>query len=100
VHLAVASLRETNVRHARNALVERLVASLVFVGVVQWILDAIDLEEETRDRQTIARHLTGVDLAYDHRDTHGEPMLWVADAAAWLASGGRADAALECVEVP
>jgi hypothetical protein len=95
-----ASLVATSVRAARAALVDRLATELVARGVAQWILDAIDLEEQLRDRQVIARRVEDGDMAYDHRDTHGDPMLWVADAGAWLASGGRSAATLAFVDLP
>lgn len=98
--VARASLVSTSVRAARVALVERLASELLQRRVAQWILDAIDLEEQLRDRQVIARRVGESDMAYDHRETHGDPMLWVADAAAWLASGGRSTATLGLVDLP
>ena len=98
--VARASLVSTSVRAARVALVERLASELLQRRVAQWILDAIDLEEQLRDRQVIARRVGEGDMAYDHRETHGDPMLWVADAAAWLASGGRSTATLGLVDLP
>lgn len=95
-----ASLTSTSVRRARVALVDRLAAVLIERGVRQWILDAIDLEEQDRDRQVIARRLGAGTLVYDHLDTHGEPMLWIADAGAWYASGGRSSVTLDLVDVP
>lgn len=98
--VARASLASTSVRTTRATLVDRLTTELIERGVAQWILDGIDIEEQLRDRQVIARRVEGGDMAYDHRDTHGEPMLWVADAGAWFASGGRSIVALELIDLP
>lgn len=90
-------------RAARAALVSHLTGALVEREAAVWTLDAIDHEEVRRDREAIAVRLDALGaadaLTYEHRDSHTEPMLWVADAAAWLASGGRSGASVRIAEV-
>jgi len=76
---------------ARDAALGALAADLAESGVVrqlEWMVDAV----QSRDRRVIAsvlREVGCVDLRYDHRAPHEEPLLWAADTVAWLSSHQR-----------
>ncbi len=78
---------------ARPALLRRLVDDLVDSQAMRLTLER-DASVEQADRRVIFDQLTvrGARraLKYEHRDRREQPMLWLADAAAWCyQAGGR-----------
>ena len=65
---------------------------IVELGVVKLTIEQIDEGGKARDLKNIRNALLAIDrasdLAYEHKDPAGEPMLWVADAIAWCAGAG------------
>ncbi|MDQ2707920.1 MAG: hypothetical protein M3Z25_09910 [Actinomycetota bacterium] len=65
---------------------QRLVPRLVKSKVGELTIERIDGEDE-RDRRDIRAALTGLDalgaIVYRHTEPAAEPLLWIADAAAW-----------------
>jgi hypothetical protein len=76
----------------RHLLLQAATGLAVGSGVVSWTLDDQDPAQRARDRASIAQALSGVDHhlrpTYDHRPSHGEPLLWAADAICWVAGAG------------
>ncbi|WP_062516847.1 hypothetical protein [Demequina gelatinilytica] len=82
---------------AREACVAGMALWAGSAGVTHWLLER-DGPSEYRDRQTIAALISlGVipRLKYGHAPGVSEPLLWIADLAAWLwTRGGEHRAAL------
>ena len=77
---------------ARDAALAALAADLAESGVVMWQLEWMVDAVQDRDRRVIAsvlREAGRAGLQYDHRAPHEEPLLWAADAVAWLSSHQR-----------
>jgi hypothetical protein len=74
---------------ARAVCLARLVDDLVALGVERLVLETLD-SQQVADRRTIYERLreTGGGMAYEHRRSFEEPLLWVADAAAWCYGAG------------
>ncbi|SEJ51107.1 hypothetical protein [Demequina mangrovi] len=75
---------------AREACVAAMATWAGGRGVTRWLLER-DGPSERRDRQTIARLIrTGAvpRLHYGHAPGVAEPLLWVADLAAWMWTRG------------
>jgi len=75
---------------ARGVLMAALAADLLAARVESWVIEAIGEVQESRDRRIIAevvrRSPPLAEFVYDHRPPHSEPLLWAADALAWLAT--------------
>jgi len=78
---------------ARDVALSVLAADLAESGVVTWQLEWMVDAVQRRDRRVIASVLRSTGhadhLQYDHRAPHEEPLLWAADAVAWLCSHQR-----------
>jgi hypothetical protein len=74
---------------ARATCLGRLVDDLLLLGVDRLVLETLE-SQEAADRRTIYERLRGASgtLAYEHRRSFEEPLLWVADAAAWCYGAG------------
>lgn len=74
---------------ARAACLGRLVDDMLTLDVDRLVLETLD-SQESADRRTIYERLrrAGGTLAYEHRRSYEEPLLWVADAAAWCYGAG------------
>jgi hypothetical protein len=74
---------------ARAACLRSLVDDLLRLGVERLVLETLETRENA-DRRTIYEqlHRTGRTLVYEHRRSYEEPLLWVADAAAWCHGAG------------
>jgi hypothetical protein len=79
-------------RRARHLLLQAATGLALASGVATWTLDDQDPAQRSRDRASIAQALAGVDAhlrpTYDHRPSHGEPLLWAADAICWAVGAG------------
>jgi hypothetical protein len=74
---------------ARSNCLGRLVDDMLVLGVDRLVLETLD-SQEAADRRTIYERLraAGGALVYEHRRSFEEPLLWVADAAAWCYGAG------------
>jgi hypothetical protein len=74
---------------ARATCLGRLVDDVLALGVDRLVLETLE-SQETADRRTIYERLHGAGrtLTYEHRRSFEEPLLWVADAAAWCYGAG------------
>ncbi|WP_062385048.1 hypothetical protein [Demequina iriomotensis] len=98
VDLAVIEHAKTHPEFlAREACVAGMALWAGSAGVTRWLLER-DGPSERRDRQTIAAliRLGAIPkLRYSHAPGVSEPLLWIADLAAWMWSrGGEHRAAL------
>ena len=88
---------------ARAQLMSALTTQLIRAGVESWVIEAIGSVQEARDRRVIAdavrQSRTTSEFVYDHRPPHSEPLLWAADALAWLATDPRS-ATIPITEIP
>jgi hypothetical protein len=75
---------------------------LVDASVHTWTLDSIDEADRARDRRDIAAAVAVAHrvMTYDHLRSAADPMLWVADAAAWDVTHDRRRDAVEVIDVP
>ncbi|GAA0226825.1 hypothetical protein GCM10010492_26370 [Saccharothrix mutabilis subsp. mutabilis] len=77
---------------ARQECLTRLARDLVGVGAMRLVLDSRE-GRDFRDRETIGRVLRkvgrDVPLTYEHVASQDEPLLWIADVAAWCHGAGQ-----------
>lgn len=78
---------------ARVALIEAATRLVVERAVTVWTLDNMHPAERARDRTVITAALRQAGpvppVAFDHRASRSEPLLWVADAVCWAIGAGR-----------
>lgn len=78
---------------ARVALIEAATNLVVERAVTIWTLDNMHPVERARDRNIIGHTLRRTDpaipVAFDHRPSRSEPLLWAADAVCWAIGAGR-----------
>ncbi|CAL9667294.1 hypothetical protein SUDANB95_07269 [Actinosynnema sp. ALI-1.44] len=76
---------------ARQECLVRLVQDLLGLGAVRLVLDSRE-GRDVHDRETIRRVLRKTDreraLSYDHLESTGEPLLWIADVVGWCHGAG------------
>ena len=79
---------------ARAAALEALLEDLVAVKGRRLVIESREMGQDAAERRQIAAAVRAGGapkaLVYDHMRGHEEPMLWVADAAAW-AYGARGE---------
>lgn len=76
----------------RERAMQVLAETLFDQGVTVWSIERMVPAIEALDRQVIIdvlRRDGSHECVYDHRAAHDEPMLWAADAVAWIASRQR-----------
>jgi len=111
IHATVIRLRRPpGVDHitGRRLLIAASAELVVGAGVTVWTLDDIHPAQRNRDRDTIGHALQRLDarhVAYDHRRSHTEPLLWAADAVGWAVGAGgdwrrRVEPILTVVDIP
>ncbi len=81
----------TNEREARRACLHRIVLDLATHGAHRLVIEQDDslLEHDRRVLRRAVAAAGAVDsLAYEHLPARSEPLLWIADAAAWCWTHG------------
>lgn len=76
---------------ARQACIQRLTQDLLDRGAHRLAIDSRsnrDVKDEATIHKVIDRHAHSVPLVYEHLSSTSEPLLWVADSAAWCFSAG------------
>jgi hypothetical protein len=75
----------------RAACLAQLIADILIDGAHRLVIESRDGRDEA-DRRVIYAALRNVigpaELAYEHMRAHEEPLLWIADAAAWAYGAG------------
>jgi hypothetical protein len=86
---------------ARQACLHRLTQDLLDRGAHRLVIDSRsnrDVRDEATIHKVIDRHAHSVPLVYEHLGSTSEPLLWVADSAAWcFSAGGRWRKRIEAV---
>jgi hypothetical protein len=92
IYVTAFSVRGPRERVARQKCLEALVDRLVAASSADLVLESVNQNVDTADRKIIREHLQkrGAEtaLSYRHAVPAQEPMLWVADAAAWCIQAG------------
>lgn len=92
IHVTAFSVRGPRERVARQKCLEALVDRLVAASSADLVLESVNQNVDAADRKIIREHLQkrGAEtaLSYRHAVPAQEPMLWVADAAAWCIQAG------------
>ncbi|XVV03613.1 hypothetical protein ACQPW3_40940 [Actinosynnema sp. CA-248983] len=90
VNVYSASCRRGEER-ARQECLARLIQDLLDLGAARLVLDSRE-GRDVHDRETIRRLLRKADrersLSYDHLESVGEPLLWIADVVGWCHGAG------------
>jgi uncharacterized protein DUF3800 len=76
---------------ARQKCLEQVIRDLLDRGAHRLVIDSRshrDKSDEATIRGVVARHPHTVPLVYEHLESTSEPMLWIADAAAWCFKRG------------
>jgi hypothetical protein len=76
---------------ARQACVQQLARDLLDRGAHRIVFDSRDQQDakdEATIRAVVAHHPHRTRFVYEHVDSASEPLLWVADAAAWCFGAG------------
>jgi hypothetical protein len=76
---------------ARQDCIRSVVRDLIDRGAHRLVLDTRlhrDVNDEATIRQVVSRRQHQTPLVYEHLDSISEPLLWVADVAAWCFSAG------------
>jgi hypothetical protein len=98
----VTGLGGRTMPRAREPVMACMTEELIRRGVESWIIETIGHVQEGRDRQAIAGRVATLghrsEFVYDQRPPHSEPLLWAADAFAWLALDRRQHG-IEMIEV-
>lgn len=77
---------------ARQACMERLVGDLLTRQAHRLVIDTRaeqDIHDERTLRGLLSPHPSGSRLVYEHVDSVCEPLLWIADVAAWCYGAGK-----------
>lgn len=77
---------------ARQECVERLTSDLLVAGAHRLVFDTraeLDKKDEETIRNVFAKQPFEARFNYEHVDSTGESMLWIADAVAWCVGAGR-----------
>ncbi|RKT71781.1 hypothetical protein DFJ66_5076 [Saccharothrix variisporea] len=76
---------------ARRECLTRVTDDLVDLGAHRLVLDSREIRDEL-DRSTISRalakRLESGGLVYEHMNSAGDPLLWIADIAVWCHGAG------------
>jgi hypothetical protein len=75
----------------RQACVSRLARDLLERGAHRLVLDSrdqLDTKDEATIRAVVAHHPHHTRFVYEHVDSTSEPLVWIADAAAWCFGAG------------
>lgn len=83
----------TRPRQARAACLERVVADLAAVGAHRLVIEADESllrADQAVLYAAVRRAGAGDTLVYEHLPARSEPLLWIADAAAWCWARGPA----------
>jgi hypothetical protein len=76
---------------ARQSCIDRLTRDLLERGAVRLVIDSRsnrDVNDESTIRRVIGQHTHRTTMTYEHVDSTSEPLLWVADPAAWCVNAG------------
>jgi hypothetical protein len=90
VHVYQSSC-ERNEEPARQACIGRLTQDLLDRGAHRLVIDSRanrDPNDESTIHHVIGQHPHSVPLVYEHLNSTSEPLLWVADSAAWCFNAG------------
>jgi len=77
---------------ARQDCLDRLVRDLLARQAHRLVIDTRnqrDIHDERTMRRLLGPHPSGSKLVYEHVDSVCEPLLWIADVAAWCFGAGR-----------
>jgi hypothetical protein len=76
---------------ARQVCIDRMTRDLLACGAHRLVLDSrveLDATDETTIRTVLVKREHDTRLIYEHVDSAGESLLWVADAVAWCFGAG------------
>lgn len=76
---------------ARQACLGRLIHDLLNQGGQRLVLDSRaerDIQDERTIRRALGPRASETNFVYEHLDSTAEPLLWVADSAAWCVNAG------------
>jgi hypothetical protein len=78
---------------ARQNCLQRLAGDLIAEGLQRLVIDSRnerDIHDERTLRRALSPHPAASRVVYEHLPSEAEPLLWIADAAAWCYGAGGA----------